>query len=245
MNKILYAFVVLAALTSCAESYNIKGTSSVSLLDGSKLYLKTVKAGELTSIDSCEVVHGEFKFAGLLDSVSVVNLFMDDRSLDMPVVLEQGDIRIRIDEASQKVAGTPLNEKLYEFKEQHDQLVNRMVELSHRDAQMLLDGIGEATIAEEIGRERAHILGEEDSLVTNFVIENCDNVLGPTVFVMMCTSIPQIEHIMTQATERFKGNPMVQEFYQAATKGEAPAAAGEETVGEPTDDEVNKILNGE
>jgi hypothetical protein len=245
MNKILYAFVVLAALTSCAESYNIKGTSSVSLLDGSKLYLKTVKAGELTSIDSCEVVHGEFKFAGLLDSVSVVNLFMDDRSLDMPVVLEQGDISIRIDEASQKVAGTPLNEKLYEFKEQHDQLVNRMVELSHRDAQMLLDGIDEATIAEEIGRERAHILGEEDSLVTNFVIENCDNVLGPTVFVMMCTSIPQIEHIMTQATERFKGNPMVQEFYQAATKGEAPAAAGEETVGEPTDDEVNKILNGE
>ena len=243
MNRILYAFVVLAALTSCAESYNIKGTSSVSLLDGSKLYLKTIKGGELKNIDSCEVVHGEFKFSGLLDSVSMVNLFMDDRSLDMPIVLEQGDISIRIDEASQKVAGTPLNERLYDFKEQHDQLVNRMMELSHRDAQMLLEGIDERTIAEEIGRERMRIINEEDSLVTGFVVENFDNVLGPSVFVTMCSSIPQIEHIMSQATDKFKADPMVQEFYKAATESNAPI--GNDTLAEPTDEEVHKILNGE
>lgn len=243
MNRILYAFVVLAALTSCAESYNIKGTSSVSLLDGSKLYLKTVKGGELKSIDSCEVVHGEFKFSGLLDSVSMVNLFMDDRSLDMPIVLEGGNISIRIEETSQRVSGTPLNERLYDFREQHNQLVNRMMELSHRDAQMLLDGIDEQTIADELGRERMLIISEEDSLVTNFVVENCDNILGPSVFVTMSSSIPQIEHIMSQASDKFKADPMVQEFYKAATQSDAPLAS--DTLAEPTDDEVDKILNGE
>ena len=58
MNKILYALVVVTTLVSCAESYSIQGSSSVSALDGSKLYLKTVSDQELKNLDSCDVVHG-------------------------------------------------------------------------------------------------------------------------------------------------------------------------------------------
>ena len=57
MNKILYAFLTVMAFASCANSYNIQGTSNVSTLDGRMLYLKIVKNNELKSIDSCEVVH--------------------------------------------------------------------------------------------------------------------------------------------------------------------------------------------
>ena len=72
-NKILYAAIALVTLvTACAEqyseTYNIKGTSSVSVLDGSKLYLKAWTGEELKNIDSCEVVHGDFGFTGHLDS---------------------------------------------------------------------------------------------------------------------------------------------------------------------------------
>ena len=52
MNKILYATVVAVLLTSCASSYNVQGSSSVSALDGSKLYLKAIKAGQVKNIDS-------------------------------------------------------------------------------------------------------------------------------------------------------------------------------------------------
>ena len=38
MNKVFYAIVALLALTSCANSYNIVGTSNVSNLDGRMLY---------------------------------------------------------------------------------------------------------------------------------------------------------------------------------------------------------------
>ena len=89
MNKILYASVIVAFFASCASSYNVQGSSSVSALDGSKLYLKAFKSGEVKNIDSCDVVHGEFHFAGLLDSVRMANLFMDDESI-LPVVLEEG-----------------------------------------------------------------------------------------------------------------------------------------------------------
>lgn len=226
MNRILYIFAVIAVFTSCAESYNIQGASSVSSLDGSKLYLKAVKNQELKSIDSCEVVHGKFKFSGILDTTFLASLFMDDQSI-MPVVVEQGNIMIRIDDASQKVSGSPLNELLYDFIDKHNQLDNRMNELGHRESQMLLDGIDERTINEQLSVELAVIARQEDSLVTHFIIDNFDNVLGPGVFMMMTSNYrypiltPQIEEIMSKATAAFKNDPYVSEYYRVANEIQA------------------------
>jgi hypothetical protein len=226
MNKILYALAVIAAFTSCANSYNVQGASSISSLDGSKLYLKAIKNNELKNIDSCDVVHGKFHFSGVLDTVRMVNLFMDEESI-MPVVLEQGEIVIKIDNASQSVGGTPLNDKLYKFIDKHNQLDNQMQELSHKQSQMLLDGIDESEINEKLAIEAKKIAREEDQLVTTFIVDNFDNVLGPGVF-MMITSMykypiltPQIEDIMSKATDKFKNNPYVKDYYRTATENEA------------------------
>ena len=69
MNKILYALLIVMAVTSCANSYNIQGTSNVSTLDGRMLYLKVLKNNDFKNIDSCDVVHGQFQFYGTYDSV--------------------------------------------------------------------------------------------------------------------------------------------------------------------------------
>jgi hypothetical protein len=226
MNKIVYVFITLAVLTSCADSYSVQGFSSVSSLDGSKLYLKAIKGNELKNIDSCEVVHGQFRFAGLLDTVRMANLFMDDHSI-MPMVLEEGEISIQLDNAKQVVGGTPLNDRLYEFLDFHNQLTNEMAELSHRQSQMLLDGIDEDQINEQLEGEAAIIANREDSLVTNFIVENFDNILGPGVFMMLTSGFPypvltpQIEHIMSKATAKFKSDPYVREYYQVAQENEA------------------------
>ena len=226
MKKIPYVLALLAVITSCAGSYSVQGSSSVSALDGSKLYLKAVKNNELKNIDSCDVVHGQFHFNGVLDTVRMVNLFMDDESI-MPVVLEAGEITIRIDNASQKVGGTPLNDKLYEFIDKHNQLDNQMNELAHKQSQMMLDGIEEDQINETLSREAETIAKEEDKLVTDFIVDNFDNVLGPGVFMMITSSFrypiltPQIEHIMSKATDTFKNDPYVKDYYKAATENEA------------------------
>jgi hypothetical protein len=217
---------MVAALTSCAASYNVQGSSSVSALDGSKLYLKTVKNNELKSIDSCEVVHGEFHFAGLLDTVRMANLFMDEESI-MPLVLEEGEITIKIENAQQIVSGTPLNDSLYQFIDRHNRLTNRMTELSHRQSQMLLEGIDEQVINEQLNLEAAQINAEEDQLVTRFIVANFDNVLGPGIFMMVTSQYPypvltpQVEDIMSKATEKFKNDPYVREYYQTAQENEA------------------------
>ena len=240
MNKIYYSLIAVAVLTSCASSYRVEGSTSLSALDGNKLYLRAVKDGEAKNIDSCDVVHGEFHFAGLLDTVRMANLFMDDESI-MPVVLEEGDIVVKIDNANQSVGGTPLNDSLYHFIDRHNRLTNRMNELSHRQSQMLLDGIDEETINEQLSIEAAKIAQEEDSLVTHFIVDNFDNVLGPGVFMMITSQFrfpvltPQIEDIMSKATKTFKNDPYVREYYQAAQENEQRMNGLSETAGAPVD----------
>lgn len=226
MYKILLAFATMALMASCANSYNVQGSSSISSLDGSKLYLKAVKNNELKSIDSCDIVHGQFHFNGILDTVRMANLFMDDQSI-MPVVLEEGEIVIKLDNAAQSVGGTPLNDKLYKFIDKHKQLDNRMSELSHKQSQMMLEGVDELTINEHLNAEAEKIAAEEDKLVTSFIVENFDNVLGPGVFMMITSGFnvpvltPQIEDIMSKATEKFKNDPYVKEYYQVASENMA------------------------
>ena len=225
MNKLLCAPVVVALLASCASSYNVMGTSSVAALDGSKLYLKALKSGSVKNLDSCEVLHGEFHFAGLLDSVRMANLYMDDESI-MPVVLEEGDITVSIGPAGPTVGGTPLNDSLYKFIDRHTQLVNQMGELGHRQNQMILDGIDEQTIAQQLDGEAARISAEEDQLVTRFIEQNFDNVLGPGVFMMITSQFrfpvltPQIEYIVSKATQKFKDDPYVKSYMEAAHENE-------------------------
>lgn len=227
MNKIIYILCSVVALCcSCAQTFNVQGTSSLSQLDGNKLYLKAIKDNELKNIDSCDVLHGQFSFTGTLDTVRMANLFMDEQSV-LPVVLESGVINIKIDQANQVVSGTPLNEKLYAFLDKHKQLDNRMNELNHRQSQMMLDGIDEETIRQKLSAEAEQIIKEEDKLVTDFIVSNFDNVLGPGVFMMITSSFqypmltPQIEDIMSKATDKFKNDPYVKDYYKTATENEA------------------------
>jgi hypothetical protein len=220
----------------------VKGSSSVSALDGSKLYLKAVKNGEMKTIDSCDVVHGEFHFTGLLDTICMASLYMDDESI-MPLVLEEGNIVIKIGDAIQGVSGTPMNDSLYQFIDKHSQISNRMTELSHRQSQMLLDGVDEDEIDRQLNKEAARIAAEEDQLVTSFIVNNFDNVLGPGVFMMVTSQYrypiltPQIEDIMSKATQKFKSNAYVREYYQTAQENEA-RMNGMEDVPAPQPDSV-------
>ena len=66
------------------------------------------------NVDSAEVIHGLFQMQGEIDTTMIASLYMDDQSI-MPLVMEKGNIDIRIENARIHVSGTPLNEKLYEF----------------------------------------------------------------------------------------------------------------------------------
>ena len=146
MNKILYALLTLIAFTSCANSFNIQGTSNVSSLDGRKLYLKTDQADSLIDLDSCDVVHGQFAFHGTVDSTKIGQIFMDDINLQFPVVIEKGDITVKLDNTQQRVSGTPLNDKLNDFWTKFIQLRNQYAEIDHEESAAIMNGQDEETV---------------------------------------------------------------------------------------------------
>jgi len=225
MYKLLTTILSVIILTSCANSYTIEGSSNVSLLDGKMLYLKVLKDNDFKKIDSCEVVHGQFHFAGSVDSVRMANIFMDDESV-MPLVLESGDIKIKIDNAQQLVSGTPLNDKLFKFFNKYTQLKNQQMDLIHQHDQAILDGEDMEAVAARLSPQADKLTLEEDDLVTKFVSDNFDNILGPSIFFMLTIGnqypelTPWIEDIMSKATDKFKNNPYVKDYYEKAQENQ-------------------------
>lgn len=244
MNKIFYAFISLLALASCANSYDITGTSNVSTLDGRMLYLKILQDTEFKNIDSCDVVHGQFHFEGKLDSVRMANIFMDDEPV-LPLVLEDGDIMVKLDDTQQVVSGTPLNDKLFAFFKKYQQLQNQQRELVHKHDQAIMNGSDMDAVTRKLNAEAMRLADQEDKLVTNFVTDNFDNVLGAGVFFLVTMDnqypmlSPWIEDIMSKATDHFKNDSYVKDYYQKAQENEqimngtrdaqmeAPAAQGQ------------------
>lgn len=217
-------FAPLAALlllASCSEQYSIEGKSSVAILEGKTLHLKAFRNGDIVSLDSCEVIHGRFRFAGQLDSVEMVNLFMDDQSV-MPLVLEKGNLKINIDIARQTVTGGELNDSLYKFIRQKNRIDEQLSELPRRESRMIMDGMSHREIVALLSAKADSLAKEEDRLVTRFVIDNMGNVLGAGVFMIVTSAFPypvltpQIEQIMLEASPEFKEDPYVKEYMSLA-----------------------------
>ena len=226
MNKILYAFLTILTFASCANQYNIQGSSNVSTLDGRMLYLKVLKNNDFKNIDSCDVVHGQFQFSGTYDTVRMANIFMDDESV-LPLVIEKGDITIKIDNTQQTVSGTPLNDELFKFFNKYNQLKNQEAELVHTHDRAIMNGQDMNAVTQRLNAEAQRLSEQEDKLVTSFVTENFDNVLGPGVFFMVTIGnpypelTPWIEDIMSKATDKFKNDAYVKDYYQKAQENQA------------------------
>lgn len=226
MRSSLHAIIVLLSFVSCAESYEIRGTSSVPMLDGRMLYLKVYHESGLRSIDSCDIVHGKFHFRGQVDSARMATLFMDEESV-LPVVLEGGDITIKIDDSQQSVSGSPLNEKLFRFIGSYTRLEGEAGDLVRQQSLAIMEGSDMSEVNARLSERASEIAAREDSLVTGFIVENFDNALGPGVFFMMTAGqeypefSPWIEDIMSKATARFRNDPYVRDYCEKARQNEA------------------------
>lgn len=218
MIRLFFAFS-LVVLASCSAKYKINGESSISSLDGKKLFLKTMRNGEMIKTDSAEVVHGLFTMNGKLDSVEMVIIFMDDENI-MPLVLEDGQIKVQIDNAQLKAEGTPLNNILYAFFDKKNTLDRRIGELERKEAKMILNGEDPEHIQIQMDKEGDLLSREMNNLIENFIVTNYNNVLGPGVFLMLCAPYPimtpQIEDLVKKAPASFRNNHLVKDYITRA-----------------------------
>ncbi len=226
MNKLLCLLASLLALASCAEQYNIAGNSSVNTFDGRMLYLQVASGCNMSRIDSCEVVHGRFSFIGMVDSIVMGELCMDNESL-MPLVIENGNLSVRVDNMGQHVTGGPLNDRLYRFLQEKEHLDNEYMELSYKEMRMIMDGIAPTQIEAELKPKAERLSNQIECLETKFIRDNYNNVLGPGVFMLICNQYhypiltDQIRAIMHKAPDKFKNHPYVKQYIRTAEENMA------------------------
>lgn len=222
VNCIFSLMLLLVLFASCSKRYKIEGNSSVTSLDGKMLYLKTLtESGDWVTVDSAEVVHGLFKMKGQADSVRAVVLYMGDEGL-MPLVLEDGHIHVNIANMQLEAGGTPLNDRLYDFINKRNSMELAVEEVERKEARMVLDGVALDDIHEQLQREADSLTRVMDAYVKGFIVDNSENVLGPCVFMLMCSTLPYpvmtpaIEDIMKKASLSFKEHVLVKDFISRA-----------------------------
>ncbi len=223
MKKLFICFFsgIGLLLASCADKYLVDGTTSVHGMEGKMLYLKVFADTDLKNMDSCQVLHGKFTFKGNMDSIVMANLFVGNQSL-MPVVIEGGDIVMKIDEMAQLAMGSPLNDTLYNFIQRKTQIDNQLAELPRMEGRMVMDGMEHDDVVAELSVEAKRLSMQSDALVTGFIKRNYNNVLGPGIFMIMTSEYaypvltPQIEELLIGAPPYFLNHPYVEQYLKVA-----------------------------
>lgn len=221
-----YWFVALccvAALTSCAGQYNIAGNSSVPVLDGNMLYL-AVNSDEngKTEIDSCKVIHGSFRFNGEVDSVCIARVYLGNESI-LPVVLENANLTITVDNTNQRVSGSPLNERLYDFYKKQNRLETKMWKLQQDAIEMVREGHSMQEVERKLSKQANKLQDEAEKLETDFLKKNANNVLGPGYFQMVCeqfalpTVTDRMARMLEQLPPEFFEHPFVRSYLYRAS----------------------------
>ena len=212
---------MLMLLASCQKQAYIIGTTSVPELDGRMLYLKVYADGDLKDIDSAQIVHGKFQFTGQVDSVVMANLFIDNASL-MPIVLDGNVLQVTLGESGRLIEGSELNDSLIAFVERKASLDEQLMQIPHRESQMIMDGQDHAEIVEQLNAEIAELNRRESELIMRFIKDNMDNVLGPGVFMIVTSNLPypmltpDIEEILALAPPSFLNNAYVSDYVRLA-----------------------------
>ena len=146
-----------------------------------------------------------------------VRMFFGKSGDNIPIILEEGNIKVIDLNNAMKVEGTPLNDKFYAFMTERDSLLFLLQELPRKESTMILDGYDHDDILRQLGEEEGTLRIAIDKLETDFVTANVDNVLGLTYFLVLCdnaynqfgfpTTTPQIDEIYGRAPETFKELP--------------------------------------
>ncbi|MBQ4294061.1 MAG: DUF4369 domain-containing protein [Prevotella sp.] len=253
MNKnlqILTLLFTVVGLSSCLNSYNIDGSADHSGLDNSKVYLRIAKNDQLKEVDSTEVVHGKFGFSGTTDSTRVAYLVSD--GFIIPLVLEGGDITVKVNKDRKSWGGTTLNDKLYKFFSTHDSLTMKLDDLEHEYTLAFMDGEDMRNdVIPRLSRRHQEIIACMDSLFTESVTENFDNILGPFIFMVYAQGqrfpemSPWVVDIMSKASDKFKNDPDVKRYIDEAQRIqnqanglESPAPAAAAVPQPPTPNEM-------
>lgn len=217
--------LLISVFSACSSTYQITGNSDITTLDGKYLSLRTLQNGHWVEVDSAEVVHGLFSMNGKVDTTRMVTIYFDNQGI-MPIILENGDINVSISNQTMFAGGTPLNDALYDFIRVRNSMERQLGILNSREARLIMEGANPDFIHMQIQEEIDSLNRQMNAYARSFISDNFNNILGPSVFMMMCSTLPypiltdEIEAILNSAPESFLNQEWVKDFVSKAKENQ-------------------------
>lgn len=234
MKHLLFAILCIS-LVACHEEYSIKGSTSIERFEGEKLYLKHYDGAKLQCIDSCQVRHGAFCFAGRIDSVELVMIFYNEQVV-MPVMLENAKITVEIADGNHQACGSLLNDSLFAFINRKAALDRQLMEIPSRLTQLIMDGADYNEVEPALALEAAELKEACDREIIEFIKQNINNPLGAGVFMLVTRDnvypllSPAIEEILANAGATFRNNSYVAKYIETAEENMILRREGKELI---------------
>lgn len=225
-NLLLLSFISLFVILilSCKDKYHISGVAyDGEVADGTLIHIKQEKDGKWHTLNSCEILHGNFKMEGDLDTTLLTALFIDDIPT-LPLVLESGVISVNIEPQIIRITGTEHNDKLNKFILHKEKLENHITKLERERTSLATTTHTHKNRDIEIRDSIASVMHRFGSFIEGFIIDNHHTLLGPCVFRLLCSTLPrpevtpQIERLTANAPAKFLNSPFVKAYLEKARK---------------------------
>ena len=222
MKKIIIYLIVAMTLifASCRQTtgYNLKGTISDSIYEGTIVYLQEFTDSELVNVDSARVSSGKFSFEGDADS-TVVRIVSLDKQVNpqayaIPVVFEKGKITLNFDTIT-TVIGTPLNDIFNSFRvNEQGKIANKLDDIVNEFEMFRQKGELNDEKSKDFIEQYDYLVSQYDSVNFVFIKENIQNPLGEFLFLYNGPSFsPEYQkELIDLASESLKSKSVVKEM---------------------------------
>ncbi|WP_411030621.1 redoxin domain-containing protein [Spongiimicrobium sp. 3-5] len=253
MKRILLVLVAIIALTSCnstPEGFSIAGTLSGDLEDGTLVFLKTTDGkNTLVEVDTATVAEGKFAFTGTATAPELHYLFVDKLRGNIPVVLENGEIKISAQKDSlgyAKIKGTVQNDLFATYLKDSRALSSK--------AQSINEDMRAASLARDTSsmtslRDEYFELQEEAKNYELDYVKNNPNALISALIidkVLTTKSLPEneVQEMFDALTQEIKDTQVGQDIKEKLEKSKSTAiGAKAPNFSAPTPTGENLALN--
>ncbi len=219
MKNILFALFAAFMLFACApvDGYKISGAYKDAPENG-KVYLAQLTNSSIDYIDSTFIKGGGFEFNGNMDTPIVRFIFypLPEGGEDIiPLVLEDGEISIKIGRNGAAVSGTALNDAMQAYKDEFDEVsrraeraffsVRNMDNISSEKRDSLLK-VADALSGEISQVLLRHIGANIENPIGAFIISTSGAMCDPAQLYKFVDSVPEVyrDERFTQFCNVFK-----------------------------------------
>ena len=240
---LLAAAIACGFMASCGHKAGYVVTGKVEgLAEGDSVFLCESAGRQLINLDSTVIKNNAFEFKGTQDSTvnRVLTVLTKEGPRYIRFYLENGDIKINVNEETDSISGTPNNNAYQAFENQTAPLQQQMneIRMAFRNPAMT------EKESEDLMTKYEELNEQMKAIVKNAIEVNIHNIVGVDIFKSFVydLTLTEKENILSQIPSNFDTDPGIERISQQV-KSEKATSPGNKFTNLTMDDPEGKEVS--